>query len=119
MNKEINDLLELSDEELFARLGESGGKGAMLPELVERGKSIFENTIDNIGEKLCKDPRTKALHGRRDKITMVDYVAGLADIVTGFVAGITPNVLALLIIKNNLDRICGKYWKESTCDKSI
>jgi hypothetical protein len=119
MTEEVDSLLDLSEDELYARLGQSTGKGAMLPELVERGKSLFANTMKNIAEKLCNDPRTIALHDRRDEITLADYVAGLADIVTGFVAGITPNVLALLIVKNNLDKICGTFWKEGSGGKTV
>lgn len=111
MNSEISDLLKLSDDDLFARLGETTTKGAGFQEIVERGKALFHNTVKNLSQRLCEDSRTKELHLRRNEITKVDYISALADIVSGYLAGVSPFVFAVLIVKNNLETVCAPYWK--------
>lgn len=119
MNGEIADLLKLSEDDLFARLGETTTKGAGYQEIVERGKALFSNTVRNVSQRLCEDSRTKELYERRNEITIVDYIAALADIISGYLAGISPFVLAVLIVKNKLETVCAPYWKPGENGTSI
>src|SRR5258708_19902372 len=70
---DIKGKLLLSDEDLFAEVGGSLGKGATFTDAIKRGRQVFENLKRELREKVCSNKKVIACYkgAKQDSVQAV------------------------------------------------
>lgn len=108
----IDRLLTLSDEEIFIELGESlRPKGFAIDlrntdQIIEDAKLWLEQNINNLRESVCTNVEIKKYLADMKYLTVHELVAAIADLISGFVTGLTPFLIAIIIVRNGLNLFC-------------
>ncbi len=106
---DIKAKLLLSDEDLFAEVGASLGKGATFTDAIKRGRQVFENLKRELREKVCSNSKVIACY-KGSKEDSVQAVAAIIDAIAGALHGIPPATIAILLYRSGLTKYCGTGW---------
>lgn len=96
---EIDELLMLTDDELYAEIGKSLPATRSLGDLALKGKAWFSNNKKAIMELIC--PR----YGNF-KNNQKDSVTEIAAILGDFFTGVPTLTIAVIVIKIGLKSLC-------------
>ena len=108
------DDLELSDEELFERIGrEVGGitaaQGRPRSYWIKRGRSWFQSRLSTLTTSICANESLRKLWVEEDRQETVVLVTAVADLISSIVTGVSPFTVALLLSRRGLGNICGEW----------
>lgn len=106
----INDLLGLEKEELFKLIGEETAKNAGPTDWIERGKEIYLNLRDKLREKICTSEKVYNAWHEKSVENKHLVIAAIIDCISGFVIGLTPATVAVLLYKDGLPEYCAVIW---------
>jgi hypothetical protein len=106
---DIKAKLLLSDEDLFAEVGQSLGKGATFTDAIKRGRQVFENLKRELKERVCSNSKVIACY-KGSKEDSVQAVAAIIDAIAGALHGIPPATIAILLYRTGLTKYCGTGW---------
>ena len=106
---DIKAKLLLSDEDLFAEVGQSLGKGATFTDAIKRGRQVFENLKRELREKVCSNSKVISCY-KGSKEDSVQAVAAIIDAIAGALHGIPPATIAILLYRTGLGKYCGTGW---------
>lgn len=114
----IETLLSMDIDSLYELLGDEltpSGAGIFEPskkQLITKGRLWIENNLEKIADKLCKDEDIRELFNNEDKIDKVQYISALVDLLGAFTIGISPVLLAVILLKYNISKVCEECWKQ-------
>ena len=97
----INNLLKLSEEELYKQLGDALPATRSFGNLTDKGKRWIKNNKTNLAELIC--PKYKNLKRKTEVETITEIAATLGDVLAG---GIPVFIVAALIVKLGLNSFC-------------
>jgi hypothetical protein len=106
---DIEAKLLLSDEDLFAEVGQSLGKGATFTDAIKRGRQVFENLKRELRKKVCSNSKVISCF-KGSKEDSVQVVAAIIDAIAGALHGIPPATIAILLYRTGLTKYCGGGW---------
>lgn len=107
-SSEESQLTNLSEEELFALIGQDvvGRAGAPLPlsDYINVGKSWFEDKVSALQSHVCA-PRIRAqLSEESDELKLIREII---DLVGTLALGVRAGAIAAIIVKLGLKKFCG------------
>jgi hypothetical protein len=106
---EIKAKLLLDDDELFAEVGQSLGKGATSTDAIRRGRQVVENLKRELKERVCSSSMIITCY-RESENDAVRLVAAIVDVIAGSLHGIPPASIAVLLYRTGLVKYCGVGW---------
>ena len=110
-NIELLKLVSQEEDSLFEMIGASLSQEeiGLLPKsrksLIRIGKNWWENNKVKILSLICKNRASLRLDEAFNK-DEVQLILAIADLIAGFIIGVSPFVVASLVIKLGIDRIC-------------
>lgn len=111
MTNSINNELELSEEELYYKIGlqlARHQKYATPPdrkELIKMAKARIAASLQDISNAICGNDNIRRIAKSEDTL----LASAIADLITGIVTGVAPITVACLIVKRGLHELCN--WK--------
>ncbi|MFK0276095.1 hypothetical protein ACIQUG_20610 [Ensifer sp. NPDC090286] len=106
----ITRLLEADREELLREIGASTGKFAGPTDLVARGREIYENIRSKLRDKICRSPTVFRIWSENQTETKHLVIAAITDCIAGFILGLSPATVAVLLYKDGLPDFCKAEW---------
>ncbi|HTZ58028.1 MAG TPA: hypothetical protein VMB49_08030 [Acidobacteriaceae bacterium] len=110
----IDELLSLSDNELYLRLGREITGEAATPQgaasLVKRGREFISREVDFLRAAVCGPDGPRSAVGSIDQKTLAGSIAGA--IVGGShidISHVAALCIAVLLLRTGLDTFCGDY----------
>ncbi len=110
----VDELLSLSDNELYFRLGREISREAATPQgagfLVRRGKEFISQEVDSIRAAVCRPDGPRAAVGSVNETTLAASIANV--IVEGGhldISHIAALYIAALLLRTGLNTFCGDY----------
>lgn len=109
---EIERLLAMDDDDIFASLGSELTGRQLLPsskgEFIRIGRLWFERQARELTDVVCSHEKLTALRRRpENQISTAELVAGVADVISGLVVGASPFTVSVLLVRFGLDKLCG------------
>lgn len=108
MDDEIKAKLLMSDDDLFAEVGQSLGKGATFTDALKRGRQVVDNLGRQLKTSVCSNTKVIACFKASDS----DEVKLIAAIITalGVLHAVPPVNVAILLFRTGLKKYCGHNW---------
>ena len=109
---EIESKLAQCDDELFAELSLSYGKGAILKDPIKSGKELFKKILTRIQNDICHSQKIHDLYTKQADATLL--VASILDAIGGVISN-TPvpvTTVGVLVFRTGLPNICSGFWDE-------
>lgn len=106
---EIKLILDKDVTELFSDIGLDApitGFGLADESDEEKGRSWYEQNKERLREKVCGSYIAELATDKNEGWDKVLILAGLADIITGVCAGVSPLSVSALIMKLGLKSLC-------------
>lgn len=111
----LNRLVSLSDDQLFAELGQAikSNELEMLPDGQEdiydeaRGKRFFELRLDIIKQMICTAKVTEYVRDEK-KRDIASFVSALIDVVSGYFGVPVGTIILVQVYKIGVDQFCEK-----------
>lgn len=104
---EIESQLTLDTDLLLQILGSSLSIGAS-PGTSTDGRAILANVKRTHRERICADVKVQAAR-KYSTHSKVLLVAAVVDCIAGAVTGVSPITVAVLIVREGLDSLCGEH----------
>lgn len=110
-------LLELSEDQLLARIGESAKAQDTASHLrpldsIAAGRRWLRAQQGQIADRVCTSPRVRSLV--QDHAQDLVLIAAIADLISTCCSGIPPSTVAVLLYKRGLTTLCSTYWNNSS-----
>jgi len=110
--REIESQLSLDTKLLLQMLGESHSLGASVGTSRD-GSKILENAKRVLAEDICINKGVRAVYSTAENST-VQLVAAVLDCIAGYVTGISPITVSVLIVKQGVGKLCAEAWRNET-----
>ncbi len=106
--QEAEEILSLSDKQLYVYLATDGRETAFTEDMFRRGKGMYEAAKSNLKGKICADTRIRNLceGNLDDKTRRILLVLTIIDIVK------TQGALAIagMIVREGVESMCKPTW---------
>lgn len=109
MSEDIASLIKLSDAELYRRIAADTGSGLGPRDIEARGREMFETSALRLRAYICGSPRVKDLWLKSEGEGS-ELIAAIADCISTVATGISPFIIATLLFRRGLDRLCSEAW---------
>ncbi len=115
MKDSAERLSRLSERELYEELGLQLSGQAILPisreRLVEEARHWFREQKDRLRPAVCGDSKIRELMcDRSNSRRRVLLILAVADVIAGFFTGVSPFVVAALLVREGLSSFCRDIW---------
>ena len=112
--EDIEAKLKLNDDDLYAEIGMSFGKDAILFDPKKRGKEIFNSVLNQIRSEICLNGKIRKAYNEQSDVSFLIACIFDAVIVTITQKGlpVPPVTVSVLAFRTGLSNICSKYWNE-------
>lgn len=106
---ELQTLTNLSDDDLLERLGRElwpeakHAAPATRKSLQKRAKEWLQSNLPRARDAICGNPVVNSIRGKADEVTLAGAIADILIKSTGFPV---PAVVAILIARIGLNRLC-------------
>jgi hypothetical protein len=117
-NDEIAYLLKKDPDQLFEMLGMESGKFAAPTDLIARGKEIYENLKQKLRSVICDSETIYHNWLERPVDSKHFIISQLIDCISGYVVGVTPATVCVLLYKEGLPSFCADRWGQKFGYKS-
>ena len=108
--KSIEDLLAMETADLLKLIGEESAKNAGPTDWIERGREIYINLKEKLREKICTSEKIRNAWMENKVQNKHTIISAIIDCISGFVIGITPATVAVLLYKDGLPEYCSVFW---------
>ena len=105
---EIESQLSLDTDVLLIMLGSSHALGAS-PETPRDGKAILKNAKKALRSQICSSENVRRAYASTEN-SKVLLVSAVIDCIAGAVTGVSPITVAVLLVKEGIDELCGELW---------
>mgnify|MGYP006302558421 FL=1 len=106
----IDDLLAMETADLLKLIGEESAKNAGPTDWIERGREIYLNLKEKLRETICKSEKVRNAWLENQVENTHIIISAIIDCISGFVIGITPATVAVLLYKDGLPEYCSAFW---------
>ena len=112
----IVELLECSDEELFAKIGQELHGDLFFPidtgTLVNDARIWLSNKKAELQKCICTNEAIIKLAGDQGSISgKVKLIVAISDFIAALTIGVTPAAVSILIVREGLKSFCGSKYK--------
>lgn len=111
LESRVRLMLEDSEATLLASLAGDTFKHASPSDLVKRGAEIMLNLRTRLAPIICADSRIRNLHKAAKEEGTITVIVAVMDCIAGYITGISPLTVAVLIFRQGLDSLCCDKWK--------
>lgn len=112
-DSDIKKLLNLSEEELYTKLGREFAGNQAFPsdtrELVERGRRLFNAQIKRISPLVCENNTIKKMVNDNSEDSHI--VMEIVNLIASIALPVAPINLAVLLVKRGVKKCCENYWE--------
>lgn len=112
MEKSLDILMELGEEALLQELGREivhfQGSPLTSKQLESIAKRWLQGKREFISEKICSSNQIKELVNTEGYSK--ELILAICDLIISIQFGISPLLVAVLIVKGGLNKICETYW---------
>jgi hypothetical protein len=113
MERSLDALMELDEEALLQELGREVVHFSGAPLTPKQLESIAQKWLQGktefITERVCKSNRVYKLINNEGYSK--ELVFAVCDLIVSIQFGISPLLVAVLIVKGGLNKICETYWR--------
>lgn len=109
VDREIKSQLSLDTNLLLEILGSSSSHGAT-PGTSRDGRAILENAKRNLKSRICSDEAVRKAYSASDS-SKFQLVAALVDCIVGFVHGVSPITVSVLLVREGVGSLCEGIWE--------
>lgn len=119
MSKEIEDLIDLPEDELMLLIGEElKPRGFALDQRDDDqkkkdGQSWFERNRKRIQNEVCASDVAQSVIADGRAFSRVELVAAVVDAISLVVTGVTPALIAVVVVRRGLIEFCAD-WSAGT-----
>ena len=109
---EMQSLVNLSDDDLFEQLGReiwsqtSHAAPATSKSLRSFGREWLKKNLPEAKDAVCGNSVVEAIRGKADEITLIGAIADIFAKSLGFPV---PSIVAILVVRIGLDRLCSNW----------
>lgn len=108
--QKIENLMSLDENDLYSLLpaycSEYDNTAFREEGQIKAGKKIFDSTLLKVKEKVCIEWNACEKVKNNDFADTITLIASIADIIMGIVGTIPPFVIATLMVKIGITKIC-------------
>ena len=106
IQKEIEIQLSMDTDLLLRMIGSSSSVGST-PATHRDGAVILKNTKRILKERICSDETILSIYNAQED-SKSQLSTAIVDCIAEFVTGVSPITIAVLIVKDGLDSLCGE-----------
>ncbi len=112
---DIETLLTKSQADIFSLIGkELKPIGFAFDERTEKEKEIdgrnwYAKHKEKLLQKICNDEAVQKRFLKKNNFNTLELVAALVDLVSLVTTGISPALIAMIIVKNGIEAVCKPY----------
>lgn len=115
MSQSLDQLIELEEEDLLEKLGTElvGFQAVPLTakQLRQLAQNWFRANSQKISDQICTSKKIYSLANGSRKSK--ELVLAICDLIISIQFGVSPLLVAVLVVKVGLDKICQSYWSDS------
>lgn len=110
--QDFSDLIKMDEKALFLAVGEELRPAGFAldrrddKEKERDGRAWFERNTQALREKVCGDDRVKVILANEQAFGRVELVTAIADLISLIVTGVSPMLVAVIIVKRGLAEFC-------------
>lgn len=112
MEKTLDVFMELDEDALLQELGRELVHYQAIPltpkQLETIAKKWLQGKRQYISEKICTSNKVYDLANKNS--TSKELVLAICDLIVSIQFGVSPLLVAVLIVKGGLNKICEAYW---------
>jgi len=106
-HEEIKNALEISDEELLLTIGMSDSYELSPIDSLRRGEAMYRNLKVKLRGTICESDFIVDYFSKEgNETTKVDIIAAIADSIAGYLYGVSPVTIAVLISREGIHNYC-------------
>jgi hypothetical protein len=113
MERSLDALMELDEETLFQELGREVvhflGAPLTPKQLESIAKRWLQGKTEFISKRICTSDKVYELINSQDYSK--ELILAICDLIVEIQFGISPLLVAVLIVKGGLNKICEAYWR--------
>lgn len=106
-------LLDAPDDRLLSNIGQARGRGAVGKDAVEQGREIYANLRNAVKGTICRSDKVRAAHIKTKTSISPVLLAAVADVVAGYLTGISAASFCVLLLREGIGEYCSDYWGET------
>lgn len=114
---EIETKLDWTTDQLETDIGRSASKAAILPDYIMKGREIYTAVTDNLQDAICSDQDIisayRATTTHEDKVLLI---SAIVDCISGYITGISPATVAVLLFKQGIGGYCKDRWEDKVVE---
>lgn len=115
MTKKVEDLIELPEDELMLLIGEElkpRGFALDLRDDAQKkkdGQSWFESNRKRLQNAVCASAIAQSVIADGRTFSRVELVAAVADAISLIITGVTPALIAVVVVRRGLVEFCADW----------
>jgi hypothetical protein len=110
LTADIERMLDTDVHDLYAELARPL-KGAGPRDLARRGAEIYQNLKAELRQIVCGSKTVVAFYDSKNASPdSVALIGAVADCISGYVTGISPVVVSVLLVREGLHLYCKDHW---------